>query len=145
MGGPPRAPVLSPGTVEFSNVRILVSDFARSWRFYRDVLGLTPKKGNGEPPYGEFVFGDRPLLGVFEQRLMAKATHLEPGPYPTSVVGRSLRVLEAADVDAVARSLEARHVPRIAGPTDRPEWRLRTIHVPDPDGYRIELDRPMRA
>jgi lactoylglutathione lyase len=129
----------------FSNVRILVSDFARSWRFYRDVLGLTPQRGNGEPPYGEFVSGNQASIGIFEQQLMAEATRLEPGPDPSSAVGRSLLVLESADVDAVARELDRHHVPLLVGPTDRPEWRLRTIHLRDPDGYLIEVYSPLRG
>jgi lactoylglutathione lyase len=138
-------PTLAPATLEFSNVRILVRDFARSWAFYRDVLGLTPAKGHGEPPYGEFVFGGRSLIGLFEERNMAEATGLEGGPYPATVVGRSALILETADVDSVARELERRHVPLVAGPTDRPAWQLRTIHLRDPDGYLIEIYSALKS
>jgi lactoylglutathione lyase len=135
--------VLASGTLELSNVRILASDFARSWTFYRDVLGLTPRKGHGDPPYGEFVAGDRTVVGIFEQKLMADATGLEAGPSPTSIVGRSALILETADVDAVAKELERQKVPLIRRPTDRPAWQLRTIHLRDPDGNLIEIYSPL--
>lgn len=135
--------VLAPGTVEYSNVRILVSDFARSWAFYRDVLGLTPRAGHGEPPYGEFVAGHRTVVGLFEQRLMADATGLVAGPLPASHVGRSALILETRDVDAVAKELERQKIPLLRGPTDRPAWQLRTIHLQDPDGYLIEIYSPL--
>jgi lactoylglutathione lyase len=130
----PTAPPL-----RFANVRILTEDFARAWRFYRDSLGLTPVRGHGEPPYGEFEFGSEARIGIFDRTLMAEATGLEGGPYPTTVVGRSLLVLETDDVDAVARELDRRKVPLLAGPTDRPAWQLRTVHLQDPDGYVIEI------
>jgi lactoylglutathione lyase len=135
----------TPGKTEFSNVRVLASDFARSWKFYLDVLGLTPRKGHGEPPCAKFVPGDRTVVGMFEQKLMAEATALGAAPYPTSVVGRSALILETSDVDAVAKELERRNVPLVRGPTDRPAWQLRTIHLQDPNGYLIEIFSPLPA
>lgn len=83
------------------------------------------------------------MVGMFEQRVMAEATGLESGPYPTSVVGRTALVLEAADVNSVAKELERQNIPLIRGPTDRPAWQLRTIHLQDPDGYLIEIYSPL--
>jgi len=125
--------------LEVYGPRLLVKDFPRSFRFYRDVLGLTPAKGHGHPPYGEFVEGGRAVLGIFERRRMAEAVGLAPGRYGSRNVGRSALVLAAKDVDAVARTLRRRRVPLLCGPTDRPAWHLRTIHLRDPDGYLVEI------
>ena len=130
--------------LRFSRVRLLVKDFGRSWRFYRDVLGLTPVKGHGHPPYGEFVDGNRVLLSIFVRKEMAKAVGLEPGRYPRACVGRSALIFEVRDVDALAVRIRARGVRLLQGPTDRPDWRLRTIHLRDPDGHVIEVYSELR-
>jgi len=128
--------------LEFSRTRLLVNDFRKSWRFYRDVLGLTPIKGHGEPPYGEFVSKTGALVAIFDRRLMAKAVALAPGRYDPRVTGRSALIFEAEDVDAVARRLRQKRVQLLQGPTERPAWGLRTIHLRDPDGYLIEVFSP---
>jgi lactoylglutathione lyase len=125
--------------LEFAQVRLLVNDFLRSWRFYRDALGLTPAKGHGEPPYGEFVWNGQAIVAIFERKLMAGAVGLAPGRYPLKSVGRSALVFEVKDVDAVATRLRRRRVRLLCGPTDRPAWQLRTIHLRDPDGYLVEI------
>ena len=136
----PRAGASAPG---FYTVRVLVRDFRRSWRFYRDTLGLTPAPGHGEPPYGEFQWEGRPRVALFDRGLMAGALGLPPSPGPRGFLGHSALVLEVPDVDAVARRLGRRRVHLLAGPTDRPAWQLRTVHLRDPDGYLIEFCAPM--
>jgi lactoylglutathione lyase len=131
--------------LEFYAPRILVSDFARSWKFYREVLGLTPQKGNGSPPYGEFIQHNRPIVSIFHRSLMAAAVGLTPGRYPATQVGQSMITFGVRDVDAVARRLRQRKIRLVCGPTDRPMWQLRTIHLRDPDGYLIEIFSPLRA
>jgi lactoylglutathione lyase len=132
-------------TPEFSNVRLLVRDFAVSWRFYRDVVGLIPAKGHGRPPYGEFVWGERALVGMFEQRSMADALDLEISRRSKAAVGPAALVLEVPDVDAMATRLRRRGVRLLRGPTDRKEWGLRTIHLSDPDGNVIEFYSRLRT
>jgi len=132
------APSTSP-KLEFARVRLLVKDFRKSWRFYRDVLGLTPVRGHGEPPYGEFQSEAGALLSIFDRKQMAKAVGLATGRYVPRYTGRSLICFETKDVDEVARRLRRKGVRLLKGPTDRPAWRLRTIHLRDPDGYLIEV------
>lgn len=70
---------------------------------------------------------------------MAEAVGLSPGRYPAGNVGRSALIFEVKDVDAVAKRLRRRGVRLLAGPTNRPAWQLRTVHLRDPDGYLIEI------
>ena len=120
-------------------MRVLVNDFRRSWRFYRDVLGLRPVRGHGQPPYGEFATRSGAMVSLFERKRMAEAIGLGPGRYDREVTGRSLITFEVPNVDRFAARLRRRKIPLVAGPTDRPEWRLRTIHLQDPDGYLVEV------
>jgi len=138
---------MPPRTAEplrFARVRLLVDDFQRSWRFYRDRLGLTPAKGHGKPPYGEFVWDRQAIVALFDRRRMAAAVGLRPGRYSKSSVGRSVLVFEVKDVDAIAIRLRRKRVRLLQEPTDRPEWHLRTIHLHDPDGYLIEIYSELR-
>ncbi|MGD0588366.1 MAG: VOC family protein [Thermoplasmata archaeon] len=120
-------------------VRLLVRDFRKSWHFYRDRLGLTPMKGHGQPPYGEFVDKDRAVLAIFDRKVMAKAVGLSPGRYSSKNVGRSTVIFSVKDVDRFAQLLRRRRVRLLRGPTNRPDWGLRTIHFQDPDGYLVEV------
>jgi lactoylglutathione lyase len=70
---------------------------------------------------------------------MASAVGLKPGRYVAGYTGRSLIAFEVQDVDAFARQLRRKKVRLLMGPTDRPVWHLRTIHLRDPDGYLIEV------
>jgi len=128
----------SAGT-KFYAVRLLVRDFRKSFHFYRDRLGLTPAKGHGAPPYGEFVWKGVPLVSLFDRKLMATAVGLASGRYSRQNVGRSALILEVENVDRFAAQLRRRKVRLLKGPTDRPEWGLRTIHLQDPDGYLVEI------
>jgi lactoylglutathione lyase len=125
---------------EFYGVRILVSDFAKSWRFYRDVLGLAPAKGHGEPPYGEFRWKNRAFVALFDGNLMATAVGLGLPRPSIKQVGNSALIFQVPDVDHLAKVLRSRGARLLRGPTNRPEWRLRTIHLRDPDGYLIEFN-----
>ena len=124
-------------------MRLLVKDFATSWRFYRDVLGLTPRKGHGAPPYGEFVQKGRTVVSIFDRSLMATAVGLVASKYSAAHVGRSAIIFAVKDVDATAKRLRRKGIPLLRGPTDRPDWMLRTVHLRDPDGYLIELFSPL--
>lgn len=130
-------------------VRLFVSNFRRSWSFYRETLGLRPAGGGtGEPPYGEFSAGNGTLIGLFDRRLMAKAVALEVDRPPARSMGRSALILSVADVDRLAARLTRRGVRVFRPPTDRPAWGLRTIHLRDPDGNLIEIFsrwRPSRS
>ncbi len=139
----------APADAQFAYTRILVSDFARSWRFYRDTLGLVPVKGHGAPPYGEFRSDSGAQVALFDRAFMADSLGLHPGRYNAKFTGRSLVVFSTRDLDAFARRLRRRRVRLLRGPTDRPAWMLRTIHLRDPDGYLLEvfsrLPSPSRA
>jgi len=96
-------------------------------------------KGHGEPPYGEFEWNGHPWLSLFDRELMASAVGLLSGDEVSTDVGISAVVFDVNNVDRVAARLRCRKVRLLQGPTDRPEWGLRTIHLRDPDGYLVEI------
>ena len=112
-------------------VILYVADLEASIAFYRDVIGL-PFKFQ-ESGYAEFATrGSR--LGLYERSRLPdligrEAT--EGGP-----AGEILFLVE--DVDEEAERLRRVGVEILAGPVDR-SWGHRTVHLPDPDGFVIEL------
>ena len=56
----------------FGGVRVLVTDFARSFRFYHDVLGLPVHSGDENSEYASFEVPG-PLLAIFSREGQAEA------------------------------------------------------------------------
>jgi len=138
-------PGVGPYGLEFARVRLFVANFAKSWQFYRDRLGLEPVRGHGEPPYGEFWWGKNAIIALFDRRRMAEAVGLSTGRRLARSIGGSALIFEVKDVDDVARRLRRHHVRLLRGPTDRPAWGIRTVHLRDPDGYLIEIYSGLRS
>jgi ADP-ribose pyrophosphatase YjhB (NUDIX family)/predicted enzyme related to lactoylglutathione lyase len=118
--------------VHLDNVRLLVDDVARSFRYYRDVFGFVPHEGDvDEKVFASLAIDDNVDVGLFDRR------H-QPGAEPVTPRGdRSAIVLSVEDVDASTDVLRDRGADVVAEPTDRP-WG-RSAHVRDPDGNLIEL------
>ena len=130
--------------MDFYSVRLLANDFRKTWHFYRDRLGLVPVKGHGEPPYGEFAWNGRAFLAVFERQRMASAVGLSPRRSRGARLGDVAVIFEVPNVDRFAAKLVRQGVRLHRGPTDRPEWGLRTIHFLDPDGHLVEVYSRLR-
>ena len=115
--------------MKFSQVRLLVEDFAPAFRFYRDELGLTPGFGDESSGYASFATPGG-TIAIFERGDQAEVVLLrEPGD-------STLTVLEVDDVDAAVEKLH-RYV--VHSPQDQPEWGGRVAYVRDPSGNLLEL------
>ncbi len=115
--------------MKLSQVRLLVDDPAAAFRFYRDELGLQPGWGEEGEPYASFAAGDA-TVAIFTRDGQADAVELRgPGD-------GALLVLEVDSVDDHAERLREYVV---AGPTERPDWGGRVLHLRDPSGNLIEL------
>lgn len=115
--------------MRFSQVRLLVDDFDAAFRFYRDVLRLEARFGDGSPPYASFRAGDG-AVAIFERGGQGEAVELRDAG------DGALLVLEVDDVDEqVARLADV----VVAGPVDRADWGGRVAYVRDPSGNLVEL------
>lgn len=117
---------------------LVVADAEVSTRFWRDVIGAELEHADG--PYAQFRVGEV-HLGLFEAEAMSGALGREiVRPEPGSAGFELGFVVD--DVDAAFDELVAAGATPVTPPGDRP-WGQRTAYVADPDGYRIELLRPI--
>lgn len=123
--------------MELTQVRLLVSDFPTCFRFYRDVLGLSPEPADEKGPYAKFSLPTGGAAIALQSR-----EHFERD-LPGLVAGtadRALVVLKVDAVDAVVESVRARGGRIAREPADA--WgRLRAAYLRDPEGNLIELQQ----
>jgi catechol 2,3-dioxygenase-like lactoylglutathione lyase family enzyme len=126
--------------------RLLVSDFAASFRFYRDVLGFTATFGSEEDVYADFDTGGSIGIALFQRELMAQAVGTTRLPAADSGDQDAfVLVFSVPDVDAACAQIKAKGVRFVTEPHDRSEWGIRTAHLRDPDGFLIEINQGLSA
>ncbi|MEX2971510.1 VOC family protein [Streptomyces sp. C184] len=124
--------------MELAQVRLLVTDFRGCYRFYRDVLGLTPQFEAPDGPYAKFT-GDGGPAGIALQDRAQMAQIL--GELATAPAGyRSLVVLRVDDLDAYCAQLAGRGAVLAHGPAPMTD-RMRVAHLKDPEGNLVELQQ----
>jgi lactoylglutathione lyase len=116
--------------VKLSQTRLLVEDFGACFRFYRDVLGLTPSFGDETSGYASFASGGGGILALFQRSEQDAVVPLRQRG------DAALVVLEVEDTDAEVRRLGELVV---GGPISRPDWGGRVAYLRDPDGNLFEL------
>lgn len=128
--------------MRYDYTRLLVADFPACFRFYREVIGLSPHLGRETDTYAEFETGFT-RIALFDRAQMSTAVGTSALPAQVEAQDAVCLVFGVDDVDAVQRRLEAAGVPIVVGATDRAEWEVRTLHVRDPDGRLVELNAPL--
>jgi len=132
----------------FTHTRLLVSadQFAETYRFYRDIIGLIPRFDGEKSVYAEFEAGD-PMtrghaLALYRADLMAAVVGID-----TSRAGmgadRVVVCLGVDNVDEAAAELALKGVSLITQPHDQPAWMIRVAHFRDPAGHLVEISAPL--
>ena len=126
--------------MELTQIRLIVSDFAGVFEFYRDVIGLRPQSDRASPPYAAFKPELGATLAMHERSALA------------GVLGDQLRVAAGRGPDAALVCLRvddladylaqvtARGGQLVTGPLDQGD-RLRAAYLRDPEGNLIELQQ----
>ncbi|GAB0107343.1 VOC family protein [Nocardia sp. JMUB6875] len=131
------------GLVSYGQTRVLVDDFASSYRFYRDVLGLplkhetpgdVPESDDG--PYACFSLDGRDLA-LFTRAYQDAAIGAEHRP--RDGVDGVVVVLRVTDVDKATAVVRERGAQIVAEPVDQPAWGMRVAHLRAPEGTLIEF------
>lgn len=123
----------------YDYTRLLVEDFAASFRFYSEVLGLPVHMSTDDDVYAEFDTG-AVTLALFRRDYMAMVVGSEGDEGSGERVALTFTV---DDVDAAYEMLRSRGAQPVTAPQDRSDWIIRTAHFRDPDGNLIEINAPL--
>lgn len=125
--------------MKFSNVRLLVKDYEKCFKFYNEKLGLEAAF-NIESCYGSFkVAEDIEGLAIFTSDLMAPVVDNIDKDQPTNCREKMMVSFEVDNVDETFKTLSAKGVKFINQPIDMPDWGMRVVYLRDPEENLIEL------
>lgn len=132
--------------MKFSNVRLLVKDYKKCFKFYTEQLGLEPLGGDENGCYASFKVADGiEGFAIFVSDFMAPAVGNAAETQPSGYREKSLLVFEVENVDATYRAFSEKGISFINEPADMPDWGMRVVHLRDPEENLIELFTPLAA
>ena len=130
--------------MKFSNVRLLVKDFAKCFKFYSEQLGLEVAWGDENGCYASFKVADGiEGFALFVSDFMAPAVGNGDKAQPSGYREKSMVSFEVTNVDESYQSLLAKGINFINQPTDMADWGMRVVHFRDPEENLIELFTPL--
>jgi len=130
--------------MKFSNVRLLVKDYKKCFKFYTEQLGLEPVWGDEEGCYASFKVAEGiEGFAIFVSDFMAPAVGNEDKTQPEGYREKMMVSFEVENVDETFIELSARGIAFINQPTDMPIWGMRVVHLRDPEENLIEFYTPL--
>jgi catechol 2,3-dioxygenase-like lactoylglutathione lyase family enzyme len=131
--------------MKFNNVRLLVKDYEKCFKFYTEKLGLEAA-WNLEGCYASFkVTEGIEGLAIFVSDLMAPAVGNTYKSQPIDCREKMMVSFEVENVDETYNALLAKNVIFINQPTDMLNWGMRVVHLRDPEENLIELFTPLKT
>jgi len=131
--------------MKFNNVRLLVKDYEKCFKFYTEKLGLEAV-WNLEGCYASFKVAEGiEGLAIFVSDLMAPAVGNTDKSQPTGCREKMMVSFEVGNVDETYNALLAKNVTFINQPTDMPNWGMRVAYLRDPEENLIELFTPLKT
>lgn len=132
--------------MKFSNVRLLVKDYKKCFKFYTEQLGFEPLWGDENGCYASFKVADGiEGFAIFVSDFMAPAVGNVEKAQPIGYREKSMVVFEVENVDDTYRAFLEKGINFINEPTDMPDWGMRVVHLRDPEENLIEFFTPLAA
>jgi lactoylglutathione lyase len=125
--------------MNLGSMRLLVQDFAGSFRFYRDVMGFRPTWGDATSSYASFDVGGPVVLAIFLRDQQAEAVGAGHLPSQVPQQDRVLLSFTVDDLEATVTELTAKGAKFVTEPKAYPDWTIRAAYLRDPDGNLIEI------
>lgn len=123
-----------------THTRLLVDHFADCFRFYRDIIRMTPKWGDENGGYASFESEDGQVaLALFLRQAMTDV--LGTGSLAVNPPGQDqfMLIFGVEDVDAEVQRIRQQGGEILMGPRNFPDWGYRGAYLRDPDGNLVEL------
>jgi catechol 2,3-dioxygenase-like lactoylglutathione lyase family enzyme len=131
--------------MKFNNVRLLVKDYEKCFKFYTEKLGLEAI-WNLEGRYASFKVAEGiEGLALYVSDFMAPVVGNAEKNQPSGYREKSLVSFEVENVDDAYKALLAKGVSFINQPTDMADWGMRVVHLRDPEENLIELFTPLQT
>jgi predicted enzyme related to lactoylglutathione lyase len=124
--------------MKLNDFRLLVNDFAASFRFWHEIVGLATIFRDENNIYAELDAGNV-RLELLRADYFATSIGAAPQPAPTQEGYRGVIVFEVDDLEEAYASLVKRGAPSLAPPHDHPAGFARVALLTAPDGYVLEL------
>jgi catechol 2,3-dioxygenase-like lactoylglutathione lyase family enzyme len=132
--------------MKFSNVRLLVKDYKKCFKFYTEQLGFEPLWGDENGCYASFKVADGiEGLAIFVSDYMAPAVGNVEQTQPVGYREKSMISFVVDNVDDTYHALKKKGIVFINEPIDMPDWGMRVVHLRDPEENLIELYTPLAA
>ena len=130
--------------MKFNNVRLLVQDYKKCFRFYTEKLGFEPLWGDIDGCYASFKVAEGiEGLAIFVSDFMAPAVGNADKTQPVGYREKLMISFEVENVDETYQTLLAKGINFINQPTDMPDWGMRVVHLRDPEENLIEFFTPL--
>ena len=131
--------------MKFSNVRLLVKDYKKCFKFYKEQLGLEPAWGDEDGCYASFKVAEGiEGFAIFVSDFMAPALGNAEKTQPSGYREKSMVSFEVENVDEAYQAFLTKGVAFINQPTDMPDWGMRVVHLRDPEENLIEFFTPLK-
>jgi len=124
--------------IKTTHVRLLVDDYDKEFRFFRDVLGFKPTFGAEGDNYADFDCNGF-CIALFKRKLMNEDTKAAE-PAGAGAKDQLALIFGVPYVDAMAAKLKKQGVAFVTEPHDRKDWGIRVAHFRDPEGNLIEIN-----
>jgi len=130
--------------MKLNNVRLLVKDYEKCFKFYTEQLGLEAIF-DIEGCYGSFKVAEGiEGLAIFTSDLMAPVVGNVDKNQPINCREKMMISFEVESVDETFKTLSAKGVKFINQPADIHDWGMRVVHLRDPEENLIEFYTPLK-
>jgi catechol 2,3-dioxygenase-like lactoylglutathione lyase family enzyme len=128
--------------MKFNNVRLLVKDYDKCFKFYTEKLGFEAVFDLGV--YASFKVADGiEGLAIFVSDYFAPIVGNAEKSQPTDCREKSMVSFEVESVDDTYKALSEKGVQFINKPVNMPDWGMRVVHLRDPEDNLIEFFTPL--
>ena len=132
--------------MKFSNVRLLVKDYKKCFKFYNEKLGFEAAWNLEDACYASFKVADGiEGFALFSSDAMASVVGNAVEPQPVGYREKLMVSFEVENVDETFQALSAKGVEFISQPTDWPAAGMRTVYLRDPEENLIEFYTPLKV